>query len=69
MGCTPQTLLGWVRRHEKDTGQRDSLTSAEQQCIKDLEREVKELRKATEVLKLARQRFFAYTELNRRFES
>ncbi|WP_407658810.1 IS3 family transposase [Methylococcus geothermalis] len=53
MGCTAQTLLSWVRRHERDTGQRDGLTSAEQQRIKELEREVKELRKANEILRLA----------------
>lgn len=68
IGCTPQTLLGWVRRHERDSGQRDGLTSAEQQRIKDLEREVKELRKANEILKLA-SAFFAQAELDRRFKS
>jgi transposase-like protein len=68
IGCTPQTLLSWVRRHEQDTGQRDGLTSAEQQRIKDLEREVKELRKANEILKLA-SAFFAQAELDRRFKS
>jgi len=68
IGCTPQTLLSWVRRHERDTGQRDGLTSAEQQRIKDLEREVKELRKANEILKLA-SAFFAQAELDRRFKS
>ena len=51
-----------------DTGQRDGLTSAEQQRIKDLEREVKELRKANEILKLA-SAFFAQAELDRRFKS
>ncbi len=68
IGCTPQTLLSWVRRHERDTGQRDGLTSAEQQRIKDLEREVKELRKANEILKLA-SAFFAQAEFDRRFKS
>jgi transposase len=68
IGCTPQTLLSWVRRQERDTGQRDGLTSAEQQRIKDLEREVKELRKANEILKLA-SAFFAQAELDRRFKS
>ncbi len=29
IGCKPQTLLGWVRQHEKDTGQRDGATTAE----------------------------------------
>ena len=64
IGCTSQTLLNWVRQHERDTGQRDGLTSAEQQRIKALEREVKELRRANEILKLA-SAFFAQAELDR----
>jgi transposase-like protein len=67
IGCTPQTLLSWVRRHERDTGQRDGLTTAEQQRVKALEREVKELRKANEILRLA-SAFFAQAELDRRFK-
>ena len=59
IGCSAQTLHGWVRRHETDTGQRDGVTSAEQQRIKALEREVKELRKANEILRLA-SAFFAH---------
>jgi transposase len=68
IGCTEQTLLSWVRQHERDTGQREGSSSAEQQRIKALEREVKELRKANEMLKLA-SAFFAQAELDRRFKS
>ncbi|HQU90263.1 MAG: IS3 family transposase [Zoogloeaceae bacterium] len=53
IGCTPQTLLTWVRQHERDTGQRDGPTTADQKRVKELEREVRELRKANEILKLA----------------
>ncbi|MEY8690076.1 MAG: IS3 family transposase [Leptothrix sp. (in: b-proteobacteria)] len=53
IGCVPQTLLGWVQREEVDTGVRPGVTSAEAQRVKDLEREVKELRRANEILKLA----------------
>jgi transposase-like protein len=53
IGCTAETLRRWVREHERDSGQREGPTSAEQQRIKALEREVKELRKANEILKLA----------------
>jgi len=67
IGCTAQTLLSWVRRHERDTGQRDGPTTAEQQRVKALEREVKELRKANEILRLA-SAFFAQAELDRRFK-
>ena len=56
-----------MREHERDSGQREGPTSAEQQRIKALEREVKELRKANEILKLA-SAFFAQAELDRRFK-
>ena len=57
-----------VREHERDSGQREGPTSAEHQRIKALEREIKELRKANEILKLA-SAFFAQAELDRRFKS
>ncbi len=41
------------RRHEVDTGTRDGATSAERDRVKDLEREVKGLRHANGILKLA----------------
>ncbi len=53
IGCVPQTLLGWVQRHEIHTGVRGGVTTAEARCVKELEREVKELRRANEILKLA----------------
>ncbi|MBN8948658.1 MAG: IS3 family transposase [Rhodanobacter sp.] len=53
IGCVPQTLLSWVQRHEIDTGVREGVTTAEAQRVKELEREVKELRRANEILKLA----------------
>ena len=68
IGCVPQTLHEWVRKHEVDTGPRDGVTTAEQERIKALEREVKELRRANERLKLA-SAFFAQAELDRRCKS
>ena len=68
IGCVPQTLHEWVRRHEVDTGMRDGVTSDERERIKTLEREVKELRRANEILKLA-SAFFAQAELDRRLKS
>ena len=68
IGCVPQTLLTWVQRHEVDTGVRDGVTTAEAQRVKELEREVKELRRANEILKLA-SAFFAQAELDRRLKS
>lgn len=67
IGCAAQTLHEWVRKHEIDTGMRDGITSAERERIKALEREVKELRKANEILKLA-SAFFAQAELDRRLK-
>jgi transposase-like protein len=67
IGCTAETLRRWVRRHERDTGQREGLNTAERDRIKALEREVRELRKANEILRLA-SAFFAQAELDRRFK-
>ena len=68
IGCVPQTLLEWVRRVEVDAGVRPGVATAETPRIKELEREVKELRRANEILKLA-SAFFARAELDRRFKS
>jgi len=68
IGCVPQTLHEWVRKHEIDTGMRDGITSEEREHIKALERENKELRRANEILKLA-SAFFAQAELDRRLKS
>ncbi len=67
IGCSAETLRRWVRQHERDNGQREGTTTAEAKRIKDLEREVRELRKANEILKLA-SAFFAQAELDRRFK-
>ena len=46
----------------------DGTTTADAQRVKELEREVKELRRANEILKLA-SAFFAQAELDRRLKS
>ena len=68
IGCVSQTLLKWVKRQEVDGGLRAGITTAEAQRLKDLEREVKELRRANEILKLA-SAFFAQALLDRRLKS
>jgi len=68
IGCTPQTLLKWIQRTEIDQGTRDGVTTAERERVIALEREVKELRRANEILKLA-SAFFAQAELDRRFKA
>ena len=67
IGCVPQTLLEWVMQSEVDAGARPGVSTAEAKRIKDLEREVKELRRANEILKLA-SAFFAQAELDRRLK-
>jgi len=66
-GCVPQTLLEWVKRQEVDSGMRNGVTLAEAQRVKQLEREVKELRRANETLKWA-SAFYAQAELDRRLK-
>lgn len=51
IGCVRQTLLAWVQRHEIDNGQRAGVTTAEAKRVKALEREVRELRQANEILR------------------
>ena len=65
IGCSPETLRLWVRRVEVDSGRRGGLTSEEQARTKELEREVRELRRANEILRKA-SAYFAQAELDRR---
>ena len=67
IGCTAETLRGWVRQLERDQGLRAGTTSDERERIKALEREVRELRQANEILRKA-SAYFAQAELDRRFK-
>ena len=60
---TPETLRKWVRQAEIDSGRRPGTTSAESAELRKLRAEVKELRRANEILKAA-SAFFA-AELDR----
>jgi transposase-like protein len=64
LGCTKETLRRWVREAERDVGLRPGLTRADEDRIKALEREVRELRRANEILRKA-SAFFAAAELDR----
>lgn len=64
IGCNQTTLLNWVKRAEIDNGVRPGTTSEERERINALEREVKELRRANEILKSA-SAFFAQAALDR----
>ncbi len=65
MGCTAETLRKWVRQAERDQGVRPGLTTEEGERLKELEREVRELRRANEILRKAAA-FFAQAELDRK---
>ena len=64
IGCSAETLRGWVRRAERDTGQRPGPTTDERERLKVLERENRELRRANEILRKA-SAYFAMAELDR----
>jgi transposase len=53
-----ESLRNWVRQAEIDQGRRTGTTTEEQRRIAELEREVRELRRANEILKAA-SAFFA----------
>jgi len=65
IGCTAETLRGWVRQAERDQGTRPGLSSDERERLKARERENRELKRANEILRKA-SAFFAQAELDRR---
>ena len=65
LGINPETLRNWVEKAEVDSGQRPGTTSDDRKRIAELEREVRELRRANEILKAA-SAYFA-RELDPRF--
>jgi transposase len=65
VGCTAETLRKWVRRAERDLGRRAGPSTDERGRIKDLEREVRELKRTNEILRKA-SAYFAQAELDRR---
>jgi transposase len=67
IGCTAQTLSSWVRQAERDEGKRPGASTDERERIKALEREVRELRQANEILRKA-SAYFAQAELDRRWK-
>ena len=67
IGCTAETLRRWVHEAERDQGKRPGTTTDERERIKALEREVRELRQANEILRKA-SAYFAQAELDRRWK-
>src|SRR3954468_6337105 len=58
VGVHVDTLRGWCRRSEVDAGRRPGTTTADAARLRELEREVRELKRANEIL-LAASSFFA----------
>jgi transposase len=67
LGINPDTLRNWVQQAEVDEGHRPGVTTAEAKRIAELEREVKELRRANEILRTA-SAFFAAAKLDRKLK-
>lgn len=63
IGCTAQTLSNWIRKSSSPS----TPSIATDPRIKELEREVRELKRANEILKVA-SAFFAQAELDRRLK-
>jgi transposase len=53
LGVHPEALRGWVKQAEVGGGLRPGTTTEDAQRIAGLEREVRELRRANEILKAA----------------
>jgi transposase len=58
IGVHPETLRNWVKQHRIDAGEKPGVTTDDKARIVELEREVRELRRANEILKAA-SAFFA----------
>jgi len=67
IGCTDETLRLWIRQAERNAGVRPGPTTQENDRIKALERENRELGQANEILRKA-SAYFAQAELDRRFK-
>jgi transposase len=64
IGCSAETLRNWVRQAERDSGAWAGPKREERDQIRALEREVRELRQANEILRKA-SAYFAQAELDR----
>ena len=64
LGIGDESLRAWVKQSDIDAGQRAGLSTTEQQELKELRKEVKELRRSNDILQAAATFFGA--ELDRR---
>ncbi|MBI6557497.1 hypothetical protein PVE_R2G0066 [Pseudomonas veronii 1YdBTEX2] len=63
IGCTAQTLSNWTRKASSPSTRNPSVDPH----IKELEREIRELKRANEILKVA-SAYFVQAELDRRLK-
>ena len=64
IGCTPETLRSWHKKHIDQTIPASVQAQSQEQRIKDLERECRELKQANEIIRKAAV-FFAQAEKGR----
>jgi transposase len=67
LGIHPEALRTWVRQAEIDGGLRPGTSTDDATRLVELEREVRELRRANEILRTSAA-FFAAAELDRRIK-
>ena len=67
LGCSPETLRRWVRKAQGREGVQGAVVPEESSRLQALEKEVRELRRANEILRTA-SAFFAQAELDRKLK-
>ena len=64
IGCGRDTLRRWIKQSDIDSGRKEGQSSDERAQIKAMEREIRDLRQANEILRKA-SAYFAQAELAR----
>jgi transposase len=64
IGCSTHTLMDWVKKADIEAGRSSGVPAEVAERVKALEREVRELRQANEILRKA-SAYFAAAELDR----
>lgn len=65
IGINKNTLRNWVKQNHVDSGKTPGMTTDDKQRITELEKEIRELRRANEILRKP-SAYFAQAELDRR---